>query len=266
MKCNLVAGITTKNEEWIVGKTLSVLTKFCDKVVVLDDNSDDGTKDICLSFDKVEWNVRQKRENIWERKEAEGLYECFSLAANHNPEYILMLDADEIPTPSFINFFNSIDKDINAWSVRMINLFKDGLHYRTDNFTTSMGANIFHNPFYQQGWRKTVLTRYNNSHAYTYNFSVQKGGTSKNHPCPQNIPDPISSTEDFYMIHYGKINPMYVSGGKDEFYALIESHDGKGSFKDRLAHHQLCRTGHGPGGPEYRQCSKDWFWFNEELK
>ena len=28
----LVCGITTKNEDWIIKKTLSVLTNFCDKI------------------------------------------------------------------------------------------------------------------------------------------------------------------------------------------------------------------------------------------
>jgi glycosyltransferase involved in cell wall biosynthesis len=257
---SIIAAITTKDEEWIIDKTLSVLTKFCDKIVILDDNSSDNTKDICTSFKKVEWHVREKRANIWERKEAEGLYQCFNLAGAHDPEYILMIDADEIPTPSFLNFFNSIDINVNAWSVRMLNLYKDEFHYRTDNFTTAMGANIFHDPFYKQGWRKTVLLKYDPNYEYTYNFSVQKGGTSKNHPSPQNIPSPICDTEDFYMIHYGRINPKYISGEKDELYALIESHDGKGSFKNRLMHHNLCRNGSGPCGPEYKECSKEWFW------
>ena len=66
MKYNVVAAITTKNEEWIINKTLSVLIKFCDKIVILDDNSEDNTKEVCLSFDKVEWNARKKRANLWE--------------------------------------------------------------------------------------------------------------------------------------------------------------------------------------------------------
>ena len=81
----LIAALTAKNEEWIIGKTLEVLSIFCDKIIILDDNSTDKTKDICKSFEKVEWNVRKKRKNIWQRNEAEGLHECFHLAAKHNP-------------------------------------------------------------------------------------------------------------------------------------------------------------------------------------
>ena len=208
----------------------------------------------------MEWNVRKKRKNIWQRNESEGLHECFHLAAKHNPEYILMLDADEIPTPDFIKFFKNIDKSINAWSVRFINLYKDKKHYRKDNFITRTGVRITHDPFLKDGWRKTILVKYDKNYNYTYNFSVQKGGTSKYHPSPQNIADPVHKTEDFYVIHYGKINPTYINGEKDKFYALIESNDGKGTYKQRLQHHYLCRTGSGPNGPEYEECKKEWFW------
>ena len=153
----LIAALTTKNEEWIIGKTLKILSIFCDTIVILDDNSNDKTEEICKSFEKVEWNVRKKRDNIWERNEAEGLNECFHLAAKHNPDYILMLDADEIPTPNFIKFFNNINDTINAWNVRFINLQKDEFHYRKDNFTTETGVNIQHNPFLANGWRKTIF-------------------------------------------------------------------------------------------------------------
>tara|TARA_Y100000389_G_scaffold162207_1_gene164914 strand:- start:2301 stop:3080 length:780 start_codon:yes stop_codon:yes gene_type:complete len=256
----LICGITTKNEEWIISKTLSVLSKFCDKIVILDDNSNDKTKGICKSFEKVEWNIRKKRENIWERNEAEGLNECFHLAAKHNPEYILMLDADEIPTPHFINFFNKIDKSINAWSVRFINLFQDQYHYRTDNFITSTSVSINNDPFLNKGWRKTILLKYDKNYNYTYNFNIKKGGTSKFHPSPQNIPTPVLHTEEFYIIHYGKLNSSYISGEKDKFYALIEHKNGKGSYKERLKHHYLCRTGSGPNGPIYKKCPTEWFW------
>ena len=255
----LMAAITTKNEEWIIGKTLSILTKFCDKIVILDDNSDDQTEVICKSFNNIDWYVRKKRNNVWERKEAEGLNECFHLAAKYNPEYILMLDADEIPTPSFIEFFNNIDKNVDAWSIRMINLYKDDNHYRVDNYVTKMGTDVIQDPFYGNGWRKTVLMKYDKNYNYKYNLSVQKGGTSKFHPLPSNLKN-VKLDENFYIIHYGKINEKYINGEKDKFYALIESHDGKGTYEQRLLHHYLCRTGSGPDGPQYRECKNEWFW------
>ena len=55
MKYNLVAAIPVKDEEWIIGKTLDSLSRFCNKIVVQDDGSLDKTKEICESFDKVDF-------------------------------------------------------------------------------------------------------------------------------------------------------------------------------------------------------------------
>lgn len=255
----LICGITTKNEEWIIKKTLSILTKFCDKIIILDDNSTDKTEEICNSFKKVQFIKRIKRKNIWNREEAKGLYKLFLNCSKYNPDYILFLDADEIPTPNFTNFFNNINKNIEAWSIRMINLQKDEKHYRIDNFITKLGTIINHNPFLNNGWRKTVLLKYNKNKKYTYNLKIQKGGTSKYHPLPQNLNN-VQNTENIYIIHYGKLNKTYINGEKDNFYALIESNDKKETYKQRLLHHYLCRTGSGPNGPIYKKCPKEWFW------
>jgi len=252
----LIAGITTKNEEWIIGKTLSVLSKFCDKIVVLDDNSTDKTEEICRSFNKVEWHVRAKRD-LYDRQEAIGLYKLFTIISLYNPEYILMLDADEIPTPSFVNFYNNIDKSVNAWTVRMINLWGDEEHYRIDNYRTNSGVNVNWDPFIDNAWRKTLLIKYNKDYEYKYNLHVQKGGTSKFHPAPYNLVGNIKKTDEFYIIHYGKLNKSFINGDKDKFYANIDSRSGKGSYEKCLQRHYECRTG---GNPNIIKINKNWLW------
>lgn len=256
----LVCGIPTKNEEWIIGKTLSVLTKFCDKIVILDDNSSDNTEEICKSFEKVKFIKRYSKNVLDTGMSALGKTELFEHVAKYNPEYILMLDADEIPTPSFIDFFNNIDKSINCWSIRFINLYKDEHHYRTDNFITSTGVRITHDPFLNQGWRKYILLKYDKTFKYSYNTNNLYQSAGKKHPCPEIMPNPIKNSEDFFIIHYGKLDLRYINGDKDKRYAEIEVAAGKGSFEDRLKHHYLCRTGSGPDGPIYKKCPDDWFW------
>jgi len=260
----LVCGIPTKNEEWIIGKTLSVLTKFCDKIVILDDNSNDKTEEICKSFDNVEF-IKRYSENVLDTgMSALGKTELFNHIIKYNPEYILMLDADEIPTPSFIDFFNNIDESVNCWSVRFINLFKNENHYRTDNFYTQTGTKIVNNPFLNNGWRKHILLKYNKNFNYSYNEEKIIGGISNHHPLPEIMPEPIKNTEDFYIIHYGKIALQYISGEKDKRWAKIEAAANHGTYEERIIHHFLCRTGSGPNGPEYEKCPKEWFWHTNE--
>ena len=256
----LICGIPIKNEEWIIGKTLSVLSKFCDKIIILDDNSNDKTEVICKSFEKVEFIKRDSKSVVDTGMSAVGKTELFNHIIKYNPEYILMLDADEIPTPNFIDFFNNIDKSINAWSVRFINLFKDENHYRIDNFKTPSGVGITHDPFLKDGWRKTILVKYDKNYNYKYDINKKIGGISKYHPSPENIPSPVLNTEKFYIIHYGKLNYTYTSGEKDERYAKIEHASGKGSLEGRINHHKQCRIGSGPNGPQYVECPKEWFW------
>ena len=257
----LVAGIPTKNEEWIIGKTLSVLIKFCDKVVILDDNSIDKTEEICRSFENVKFIKRKLTNNIIDTgMSALGKKELLNHISKYNPKYILMLDADEIPTPSFIEFLKNIDTTVSAWKIRMINLYSDDKHYRVDSFKTLSGININWNPFSNNAWMKTVLFKFENSYNYTYNFNNIIGGVSKYHPAPENLKGTIVETDEFYIIHYGKLNKTYTSGEKDKLYAEIETKVGRGTYKERLQHHYLCRTGSGPNGPEYEKCPREWFW------
>ena len=70
MKHKVVAGVRTKDEEWIIEKTLAALQNFCHKVVVYDDNSIDKTKEMCNSFDVVDWHEGPPRNPlIWKAGE-----------------------------------------------------------------------------------------------------------------------------------------------------------------------------------------------------
>jgi glycosyltransferase involved in cell wall biosynthesis len=257
MNYKIVAAVPTKNEETIIGKTLETLSKLCAKIVILDDDSTDNTFDICKSFDKVDF-ISGNSDNILETgMSGIGKTRLLSRAVDHCPDYILMLDADEIPTPNIMEFFNNIDRSINGFSVRMINLQGDENHYRTDSFVTSHGVNINHNPFSENAWRKTVLMKVDKNISYMYDTGRVIGGVSKYHPLPGNIPNPVINTEDFFIIHYGKISNSYISGEKDIAYAQVESKAGIDSFEKRVDHHRRCRT---EGVPIYEKCKSEWFW------
>ena len=256
MKYNLVAALTTKNEDWIIDKTLRSLSQYCDEIIVYDDGSDDDTEKICRSYDKVTWKVRDGHDPLT-REEAKQRLELINLVREYDPDYVLLLDADEIPTPSIINFLDNADNNINLWRCRMINLWEDESKYRVDSYKTKFNTGVSWNPFLENAWVKYPLLKYDKNMQYQYDLSVQKGGCSQYHPAPENVSAPIGQQEDFYIIHYGKIAPDYFNEDRLKFYAAIESKDGKGSFDQRLEWHQEHNR---TDTLQTVETKKEWFW------
>lgn len=258
----LVAGLAIKNEEWIIGKVLESLSIYCDTIVITDDNSSDNTEIICKRYPKVKFYKRP--EHLWyKREEGKQRIELWNYVVQENPDYILLLDGDEVPTPSIKNFLDNIDNEVNCWRIRMINLYKDEEHYRTDKFITSTGININNDPFDKNAWKKTVLLKYDKNYKYIYDEKCEKGPVSKFHPLPDNTPEVIKDTDEFYIIHYGKISDKFLSGDKNKEYAKMEEYEKKGSYIERLNHHEICRL---EGPKEYKKCPKEWYWNIEDRK
>lgn len=252
IKHKIIGGITTKNEDWIIERTLKALNNFCDEIIVYDDGSTDKTEEICKSFDKVDWFVRPPHDPL-KREEAKQRLELIELLKTKNPDYVILLDADEIPTPNIMSFLENMDNS-TTWKVRMINLWEDESKYRCD---TSKNGLINFNPFGKKFWGKYPLLKFDSKYNYKYNLHIQKGGCSPYHPSPVNLTGKISQTDDFYIIHHGPISEFYTSGKKHEFYSKIEEKDGKGSYKQRLEHHKSCLN---LNNVQTKPTKKEWFW------
>lgn len=265
MKHKVICGIPTKNEELIINKTLKSLVQYCDTVLIYDDGSTDKTEEICRSYDNVVWETRPPHDP-YRREEALQRFELLNLLGKYDPEYVLLLDADEIPTPNIVDFINNIDTDVDLWRTRMINLWEDETKYRVDKFTTKYGTSVNWDPFDKNSWTKHVLMKYNKDIKYEYNLEIPHGGCSRYHPSPRNPGENVKEQEDFYTIHYGKLSPSYLNNDLNVLYSKFESLDprkvsqpGRRTFDERLEWH----TEHGRTDfLETKETEKDWFWEN----
>ena len=106
----ITATIITYNEERNIDRCLSSLKKIADEIIVLDSNSTDRTKEICLShnvkFISRSWEGYSKSKNYLN-----------SLA---NSEYIFSIDADESIDSDLEREIMSLKKELKA-SVYSVN-------------------------------------------------------------------------------------------------------------------------------------------------
>ncbi|WP_069712402.1 glycosyltransferase family 2 protein [Curtobacterium sp. ER1/6] len=104
----IVAIVLTKNEEAQINSTLSRLKNFAE-IVVVDSHSDDSTVEIAKEHGarvlQFTWNGTYPKKKQWSLENA---------TAGH--EWVLLLDADETPTPALLDELRSIVADPDAHS------------------------------------------------------------------------------------------------------------------------------------------------------
>ena len=236
MKYNIVSALCIRNEEWILPRTLDILSAFSNKIIILDDNSTDNTKDICLSYDKVDYEDWPARENMILRQEGLRKQRNIDRVKQYNPDYVFFVDADEIPTPNIMDFFDKIDESINLWTLPWYHLWKDEDHYRVDSFVTKHGVPIKMDPF-GGAQRKGHIMKYDTTIDYKFDVSLHKSVPME----PMNIPKPHSTIDNVGIIHYGKIRNSFLNGEKNKYYAKVESQTQNHNYEQRIVHHELCK-------------------------
>jgi glycosyltransferase involved in cell wall biosynthesis len=119
MSSQKISGVViTLNEEEVIARCLSSLSKVCDEIIVVDSNSSDGTESICQSFEKVtfvksEWLGYSQTKN----KGAQ-------LASHTN---IISLDADECLDEVAISKINSLNREdlCDSYSINRKNFYSN---------------------------------------------------------------------------------------------------------------------------------------------
>tara|TARA_R110000737_G_scaffold341678_1_gene365794 strand:- start:61 stop:834 length:774 start_codon:yes stop_codon:yes gene_type:complete len=250
MKKSVIAKVGVKNEELIIDRLLSALNQFCEKIIIVDDGSTDRTEEICRSYDKVEWY--KNIEHDW-RIRCDGNQHMTAIDAikPHNPDYVLSLDADEIPFRNMPEFIDGLDDSVNLWKLPFVQLWGDEFHHRTDKFTMSDGTNVNYDAF-NNGPTKGSLFRWIDGFDYQYRLDKHLLPME-----PYNVPEPHSVSYDTGILHYGKISEFFKSGEKDHDYAVMRSHTLGLDLEKRLKHHADARS---EETLTLTKINPDWIW------
>ena len=250
MKYRIVACIPCRNEEWIIGKVLKALSTFCHKIIVNDDNSTDKTQEICKSFPKVELHIR-KPHKPEDRQGALQRQELLIYAHNHKPDYFLMIDADELPSPSIIEFFEKhIDPKIVLYTLPWAHLWKDENHYRIDSPKTNHGLQLHWDP--TKMYRKGFIVK--NVPGLKYDIKQHRVRPSNQ---PINCPKPHGTTNKIMILHYSRIRPYFLSGQSHKDRAMWDKHEKGKDYNTTVHHHKMCAT---EKGLKLKKVPEKWKW------
>ncbi len=123
-----------KNEDWILEYTLSCASKWADYIIIADQNSTDGTVEICKKFEKVVYiNNPLKELNMSHTRQL-----LLDKAREYwNENLLFCLDADEILSMNIINddYFHLRLNQLNLWQsveLEWLNIWGDVDSVRKD--------------------------------------------------------------------------------------------------------------------------------------
>ena len=258
----IVAGIPAKNAAWIADRQIQVLSTFCEAIVISDDQSDDGTYEICEKYPNVEvyrrpphdWKDRQgnlQRQEILER--------CYQ----YDPDYFLFLDADEIPSANFRDWITSgtLDPSINMYTFPWVHLWKDESHYRVDSYHNHNGQLIRWDPDeIGTSYRKGFLVKNVEGVRLKYDVTQHRVRPSNQ---PINTPEPYCDVEgDPVILHYGKLSDYFRSGDSHRDRAAWDNRFKGSDYNSTLTHHKLSNI---ETTLRLREVEKRWAWDWEKL-
>lgn len=117
----VVSGFHVRGDDWILPLKLHALSRFCSRIVVLMDRCGPSTEAICTQFPKVEAYHHQNTLNLPDEGADGAICEegimrqwVWDKLAEGRPDWIVLGDADEIPTPDVVQFFQREARELPA--------------------------------------------------------------------------------------------------------------------------------------------------------
>lgn len=190
-----------KNEEWILNQFLSVTSLFADCIIIADQNSTDGSRNICKQFSKVHL-IENKNE---EYDEAERQLLLINTARNMFPKerrILFALDTDEIFSSDSLTFNTS-------WE-----------HIKT----SSPGTTIYcEKPDILPGLQKCI--RHRNNYfpiGYVDDGTQHTPKLIHSRRLPVTVPEKKFFIDDIKILHFA-LSRRNVLSAKHRYYTVIEN-------------------------------------------
>jgi hypothetical protein len=97
----IIALLPVKNEAWVLPHTFACLSSFCDVILVHDQQSSDGSREVAAHFPKVVW-IESSDSKICEQ----ARWHLWDIARQYDGENLVWCtDADELVSPARIRAF-----------------------------------------------------------------------------------------------------------------------------------------------------------------
>lgn len=187
----VVAGFHARDEDWIIRRKLYALSQFCDHIVVVLDKCTDDTEAICREFPKVQIEKYERELCMPDNGDDGPICEegrmrqlTWNLCAAYKPDWIVLGDADEIPSPSAADFMAAADPSVDVYYLKMVNLYKHPQQYIGGQYCAW-------SPDFAHANRKGVICRWRPGVEYRYDLS--KTRHTRLEPNPVN---PFRAIED----------------------------------------------------------------------
>lgn len=258
----LVAALRVKNETWVIKYTLSALSEFVDKIVVIDDGSTDDTVQVCKSFPKVVevfCNGIRDENQVDEAKDWNRMTE---LARKHGAEWILYTDADEMLEPAIKDFARKLPEltQYNMIRFRKVSPWKRIDVFRTDKARFDHKAAETLNPIIVRAgcpirwhdgrgnWLRKLAKRITRG---------ERALPSLGRGYPDGVGDKVLNVDDLVSVHFNHLS-MERLVRKQVFYALVEKRMKPYRSRDEIV--QWVSHGWSEDGMKLEPIKPEWLW------